>query len=412
MDADDKNIKFPDKHYVGFQTRPDADDLPLGFMTPDGTDSAAKKRKDTVDNWAKGYGYDARNKGSLPAQTYDNKPMSGFKLGRDVRHGYGWGQGNVKWRIEDPRGFELEITSPNLAQILSTCTVENGEILEECKWARLRAENILVPVTSDVYKAAVANTARLNKSAKPSDMKLGDTVILMNGMTGRYMGAYYPIDYQHYDGVAFNYVDRKRHFFEIIEGATSYRADEARYNILIVATPKLSEIKPTATPLTPVDAERELLAMLADPTTSYEGSGNNYVSRPVAVNTKGGKSLKSLLCFDLESVDPAEFVKSDESGNVFIGDGVEWGIAPARAVREHINGTGIGHGRLQMRVYDKAAWDRSKKLVKVTHFVRGYWAGSGSQQHKTSNVTNQLSSVHRVRVTGTTVLGNKIDFYG
>ena len=54
MSSDNKAIKFPEKHYIGFQTRDD-DFLPLGFMTPDGTDSAAVKRKQTVDSWASGY---------------------------------------------------------------------------------------------------------------------------------------------------------------------------------------------------------------------------------------------------------------------------------------------------------------------------------------------------------------------
>jgi hypothetical protein len=81
--SDNKAIKFPAKHYIGFQARPSVDELPLAFMTPDGTDKAAEKRKATVDAWAKGYGYDGRNEAEdkLPAQSYENKPMIGFKMG-------------------------------------------------------------------------------------------------------------------------------------------------------------------------------------------------------------------------------------------------------------------------------------------------------------------------------------------
>ena len=53
---DNKSIKFPDKHYVGFQSRPSVDEVPLGFMTPFGTDKAFEQRKSTVDTWAAGGG--------------------------------------------------------------------------------------------------------------------------------------------------------------------------------------------------------------------------------------------------------------------------------------------------------------------------------------------------------------------
>lgn len=187
LNAAAKDIKIPTNHYVGFQARGE-DDVPLGFMTPDGTDSAATKRKATVDTWARGYG---RTEPAIPAASYENKPLTGFKLGREIRRYASWGQGNVKWRIEDPRGFELEISSPNFASIVLCTTMENGEILEECVWARQGSENVLLPVSSAEYKQAQINTTRIGKSVGLKDLQPGHHVILQNGEEGVYLGAFF-----------------------------------------------------------------------------------------------------------------------------------------------------------------------------------------------------------------------------
>ena len=197
IDQAGKNLKIPTHHYVGFQAR-SSDTVPLGFMTPDGTDAAATKRKGTVDSWAsqgnRSYNHSTgqyETKKAIPSVSYENKKLTGFKLGKEVRHGYGWGQGNVKWRIEDPRGFELEISSPNLAQIMLCTTIETGEILEECIWGRLGSENILIPVSSELYKNATVNTVRANRKVGLKDITPGDYVILQNGEEGVYLGSHF-----------------------------------------------------------------------------------------------------------------------------------------------------------------------------------------------------------------------------
>jgi hypothetical protein len=230
VSSDNKAIKIPDNHYVGFSKRGE-EEIPLGFMTPDGTDAAAIKRKGTVDSWANP-GHSGRK--GIPSKSFANKPMTGFKMGRSVRHGGGWGQGNVKWRIEDPRGFELEISSPNFAQIIAVSTLENGEILEKCVWGRLGSDNILIPVSSDVFKAAEANTARLNKSASLKDLKPGYRCIMLNGDEGIYLGSHYTIVGD--DRLRVKCEDKKRHFY-------GTRDEQGKWIALgSVATLKLSEI--------------------------------------------------------------------------------------------------------------------------------------------------------------------------
>jgi hypothetical protein len=180
----DKDIKIPEKHYVGFSTR-HKNSIPLGFITPDGDDKAAQQRKSTVDQWSKNSG--------IPSKVIENTPMVGFKLANAIRRGDSWGSGNVVWRIEDPRGFELEISSSNLSQIMLNCTIENGEILAPCVWGRLKAVNVLIPTNTDVYKNAITNTKRANKLTSLKDVKVGNKIVLQNGIEGIYLGLLYPL---------------------------------------------------------------------------------------------------------------------------------------------------------------------------------------------------------------------------
>lgn len=189
--TENKAINIPKSHYVGFKSS--GGTVPLGFMTPDGTDKAAAKRKSTVDNWARGYYYgNGERPKEIPASVLENKPMVGFKLGRNISGGgSGWNSRHDKWRIQDPRGFELEINSGNLEEIIRLSTLENGEILEPCIWARLGAENILLPTASDAYKNATANTVRNNTTGSVRDLVPGCKATLKNGTEIRFIGRVY-----------------------------------------------------------------------------------------------------------------------------------------------------------------------------------------------------------------------------
>lgn len=169
-------IRIPEQYYVGY--RKQEDDLPLGFATPHGTDSAAAKRMATVDSWS-----DNDNTRDI----IDNVLVEGFKLGDSVRR-YGWGKGNVLWRIADPRGFELEISSPNLASILACTTIVNGAIQGRCVWGRDGAVNVLLPEESEPYREAVAMTKIGKSNVKLSEVNNGDLVLLKDGTQALVVG--------------------------------------------------------------------------------------------------------------------------------------------------------------------------------------------------------------------------------
>ena len=72
----------------------------LVYMTNHATDSAFEKRKATGLHWARRCIADDMFK--LPEVTFENEPLPGFKLLKNVTR---WSTSNVVWRVQDPRGF-------------------------------------------------------------------------------------------------------------------------------------------------------------------------------------------------------------------------------------------------------------------------------------------------------------------
>lgn len=184
-------IKVPEKVYIGFQGRRTQDDVPLGFMTPYGEDQAGQKRMATVDGWARGY-YGSTNK-AFNSVTLDNKPMIGFKIGRAVRR-YGRFSGNSsKIRVEDPRGFELEISIENMLMLMNSNIIEDGELVAECVWGRDGNANVLLPLNSEPYAHYLQTQQKKAAVIGLKNVKVGDSIELLTGEKGVYLGACYPV---------------------------------------------------------------------------------------------------------------------------------------------------------------------------------------------------------------------------
>lgn len=138
-----RDVKFFDKYYVGFQKSrySNAETFRmLGFATPNTGDYAFKKRKATVDGWAEK---------TLTPMDLDNKPTHGFKVVDTVSR---YSTSNKMFRIEDPRGFELEIDVNNLLDIIEHHTIVQGTIMEPLVWARYGSNNYLISSNSEEYK--------------------------------------------------------------------------------------------------------------------------------------------------------------------------------------------------------------------------------------------------------------------
>lgn len=243
---EEKRIKFPAQHYVGY--RQDRDVL-TGFMTPEGTDSAAKKRKESVDKWVEagswayvaktdGPGYDRVKKDGKPSEVFDNKPMPGFGIEQRLNRGGSWYGNQDKWKIDDPRGFQLEISGNNLQKIIEYTTIVNGVIQGECIWARLGSDNILVPVNTEIYQNTMVNTERYAKNVSLKDVKIGDWVVQQNGEEGQYVGLYYI--------VGLEYGERKLRMFKVSpKKRYVFRNGDSWSH---VASPKIAEVRPCDVP--------------------------------------------------------------------------------------------------------------------------------------------------------------------
>lgn len=163
----------PEKHYIGIRGNKD---YPLAFMTPEGNDSASKRRKETVDSWTG----DENTK-----KTFVNKPMNGFKLGDYTRR---WSTSNVVWRIYDPRGFQLEISSGNMSYLLGNSDIKKGEFTEELVWCRNGKENFLLPINSDEYKTYSSNTTA--EKTTVGKLKPGYKILVSNKDQYIFLGKY------------------------------------------------------------------------------------------------------------------------------------------------------------------------------------------------------------------------------
>lgn len=205
---------IPENHYVGLQLRKEnhvkndagkwvGTDVMLGFATPVASDKAYEKRKATVDSWAKNYQNAMANDDPRRAgQVYPNELAPGFEIAKSVRRS-GWNGGNVVWRIVDPRGFELEIPSANLASILDCSTVVNGVIQERCIWGRDGSTNILLPENSEPYQEFVKLTQLKDqaesKVVSVKDLKPGNIITLASGEVVEYLGKFYCVKHEYLD---------------------------------------------------------------------------------------------------------------------------------------------------------------------------------------------------------------------
>lgn len=378
IESSNKDIKFPTHHYVGFQSRPTSDNTPLGFMTPDGTDSAAKKRKESVDKWATPYHYHNQPKPeTVPAVTYENKPMVGFKLSREIRRTASFGQGNVKWRIEDPRGFELEISSPNFAQILMLCTMEKGEIQEQLIWGRLGAENVLVPVDSDAYRAAQENTARVAKKVKPSEVKLGDKVIMQNGDEGIFYGYYYMI-YSSYgwQKVKQTLGDKKRFLIKVTSGGWKDQWSA-------IGSPKVSEVIPGDGTMTQESAEQEINAACVDKNKkeSYgsvvheNGYSDGYIR--AVTSTPPKKSDVTVTGKEYTFADA-----SKKTEGVFFGEmpgrNGRWCAFSMKQYHDTVRHNRNGFDKVWINAYDRAKIEQENEFVDVQPSRGAYYYGGAN----------------------------------
>src|SRR6185437_15163264 len=154
------NFFIPKKINVGFQERGGTYTGKLAYIIY--FDEKGKLRKETSWNgW--------RDK-KIDNEIYDNEPTSGFVLNKKAG-GYdtGWNHRQTYVRVYDPRGFEFEITVPNLLYILENATSTKGKGLEgDFVYGWDGKDLVLIPCDSPDWKELV----KLNE-LRHSQKKIG-----------------------------------------------------------------------------------------------------------------------------------------------------------------------------------------------------------------------------------------------
>ena len=371
---------IPKKLYVTVQYREDSNNESglLGFASPYTKDAAFEKRKLTQDHWAYGYGpivtIDKENetvtvtgKGQrgghgcgqewdatmlFIANCYpriiDNAAVDGFQISNSVRRS-GWGGGgNVVWRLSDPRGFELEISSENFASLLNCCTLVNGVIKEKCVWGRDGSKNVLLPESSDPYLDAMKQTTRVNSVVSLKDVQIGDIVNILSTRIepeeqdgAEYLGRVIGLiaagntsgSFQQYDAnarPALNFASKT------IE-RTVFRLKNGKY--LAVSTPKISAIVTTfAIPRTKADVCAELTAFVQDPNNSIDEFPCAILFAPSKIDFS--KITTELV--DTNIIAPAGAIPYDYQSKAVLWPGsVNWYFAPLY-VCEYANNFYVG----------------------------------------------------------------------
>jgi len=290
------SIIVSDKMYVGYNLRGGKDNkIVLGFATYLPLDDTKKqqtayeKRKSTVDTWSKRGWHQT---GDNPETgIVDNELLEGFKIAREVRR-CGWGSGNVLWRIEDPRGFELEISSANMASILSCTTMREGVIEGKCKWGWNLVGGsrvVLLPEVSEPYQEAIKTTTLKQRKETPiKQVNIGDKVTLKNETVGIYCGSLHYVQYDWLidrpeqagtvgSGYYWKPSKRRTHFFVRNDGV-----------IYTMASPKVAEVQPVAQPLTTEQGAELINTHLQNGASVDTASGySQYVcvsDKPIKVN--------------------------------------------------------------------------------------------------------------------------------
>lgn len=173
---------IPNKIMVGYQARKDTYTGQLAYVIYYDQKGVLRKEK----SW-KGW----RDKSFTPNH-YENVPTEGFVLNKKVggvRESYGWNTRQEYVRVYDPRGFEFEISIPNLLFILKECDCSRGKGLEgKFVYAWDGTSLVLLPVASQEYVESSSFTELQVGKVSARDLIVGATYLTKKKQRFTYLG--------------------------------------------------------------------------------------------------------------------------------------------------------------------------------------------------------------------------------
>jgi hypothetical protein len=183
-----EKLSIPPRVKVGFQKRGDTYTGKLAYVI-----SMGQKRKEDPRSWT---GWIDKK---IPVEEFDNTPMQGFVLNRDVggtQRSWSWNARREKVRVYDPRDFEFEITVENVLLILQECSSIKGKGLEgEFVLAWSGHQIVLLPTCSQEYKYSVEMADLASKKLSRKEIVEGCTYTTKDKQEVMYLGKHTWFDY-------------------------------------------------------------------------------------------------------------------------------------------------------------------------------------------------------------------------
>lgn len=163
-------IYIPNKLRVGFCNRSDTYTGKLAYVIY--YDQNGKLRKET--SW------DSWRDHDIAPEEYENVPTSGFVINKNAggrENSYSYDVRKTYVRVYDPRGFEFEISIPNLLFILENTNSIKGKGLEgDFVYGWNGTELVLIPVESPEYAQWISKSSQMQNSSlylDPTVLKVG-----------------------------------------------------------------------------------------------------------------------------------------------------------------------------------------------------------------------------------------------
>ena len=121
---------------------------------------------------------------------FDNVPTEGFVLNKKAGGGrYSWNPRQTYCRVYDPRGWEFEITIPNLLFILECSNSMKGKGIEgEFVYSWDGKDLVLLPCNSEDFQSSKQFTELQKGKVVAKNLKIGATYIDKSGNNLLYLG--------------------------------------------------------------------------------------------------------------------------------------------------------------------------------------------------------------------------------
>jgi len=300
-----KNIFIPNKCKVGFNIREDTYTKKLGYVI--GFDGKKWRKEPSWESWRhkEGQKYSRRIEvdgqykwedcyydDSINPIEFDNVPTEGFVLNKKAG-GYstGWNHRSTYCRVYDPRGFEFEISIPNLLYILDNTNSEVGKGLSgSFVYGWDGKDLVLIPENAPEYKEMVAFTALQSKKVSSKDLIIGATYKAKSNQELIYLGRFdcYETKYDRRNGKYVDVIKKNQYWFKTKSGFTQYSSLSSIGECIIEECvdnyAELMDELETKKEYSPYDESKHQYELLTD----EEAKGSFYINH---VYTKEGKTI-------------------------------------------------------------------------------------------------------------------------